>query len=100
LARSSQLLEWSKFPQQILTYDADGLGHWFGDGEMNTAYMALDHHVANGRGEQLALIYDSPVTQTKLSYTYSQLTEVVAHTAGMLADLGVVKAIASLSICQ
>ena len=87
----AQLLEWSKFPQQILTYDADGLGHWFGDGEMNTAYMALDHHVANGRGEQLALIYDSPVTQTKLTYTYSELTEVVARTAGMLADLGVVK---------
>ncbi|MFM2397293.1 MAG: hypothetical protein RLZZ144_543 [Pseudomonadota bacterium] len=87
----AQLLEWSKFPQQILTYDADGLGHWFGDGEMNTAYMALDHHVANGRGEQLALIYDSPVTQTKLTYTYSQLTEVVARTAGMLANLGVVK---------
>jgi len=87
----AQLLEWSKFPQQILTYDADGLGHWFGDGEMNTAYMALDHHVANGRGEQLALIYDSPVTQTKLTYTYSQLTDVVARTAGMLANLGVVK---------
>lgn len=87
----AQLLEWSKFPQQILTYDADGLGHWFGDGEMNTAYMALDHHVANGRGEQLALIYDSPVTQTKLTYTYSQLTAIVARTAGMLADLGVVK---------
>jgi propionyl-CoA synthetase len=87
----AQLLEWSKFPQQILTYDADGLGHWFGDGEMNTAYMALDHHVANGRGEQLALIYDSPVTQTKLKYTYSQLTDVVARTAGMLANLGVVK---------
>ena len=84
-------LEWTKFPQQILTRDADGLGHWFADGEMNTAYMALDYHVKAGRGEQLALIYDSPVTQTKAKLTYAELTDAVARTAGMLANLGVVK---------
>jgi len=87
----AESLEWFNFPKQILSCDADGIGHWFADGEMNTAYMALDHHVKNGRGDQLALIFDSPVTQTKLSYTYSELTDVVARTAGMLADLGVVK---------
>jgi propionyl-CoA synthetase len=58
---------------------------------MNTAYMALDHHVKNGRGDQLALIFDSPVSNTKAKYTYSELTDAVARTAGMLADLGVVK---------
>jgi len=84
-------LEWFKFPHQILTRDADGLGHWFADGEMNTAYMALDYHVKQGRGNQLALIFDSPVSNTKLRYTYSELTNEVARTAGMLADLGVVK---------
>jgi propionyl-CoA synthetase len=84
-------LEWFKFPQQILTTDADGVGHWFADGEMNTAYMALDYHVKNGRGAQPALIFDSPVTNTKLVYTYAELTDVVARTAGMLANLGVVK---------
>ena len=84
-------LEWFSFPQQILTTDADGVGHWFADGEMNTAYMALDHHVKNGRGAQPALIFDSPVTNTKLTYTYAELTDVVARTAGMLAELGVVK---------
>jgi propionyl-CoA synthetase len=84
-------LDWFRFPQQTLTHDADGVGYWFADGEMNTAYMALDHHVKNGRGGQLALIYDSPVTGTKAKYTYTELTDAVARTAGMLADLGVVK---------
>lgn len=89
--KQAEALEWFKFPQQILNRDADGQGYWFADGEMNTAYMALDHHVNNGRGDQAALIFDSPVTNTRLTYTYSELTYVVARTAGMLADLGVVK---------
>ncbi|MCX7194181.1 MAG: propionyl-CoA synthetase [Proteobacteria bacterium] len=89
--KQAEALAWFKFPQQILTSDAAGLGYWFSDGEMNTAYMALDHHVNNGRGDQLALIFDSPVTQTKSTHTYSELTDVVARTAGMLAGLGVVK---------
>src|SRR5450759_1787217 len=89
--KQAEALEWFKFPQQILSLDDDGLGYWFADGEMNTAYMALDHHVKAGRGNQLALIYDSPVTNTKSRYTYAELTDVVARTAGMVADLGVVK---------
>ncbi len=89
--KQAEALEWFKFPQQILSLDKDGLGYWFADGEMNTAYMALDHHVKTGRGDQLALIYDSPVTNTKSHYTYAELTDVVARTAGMLANLGVVK---------
>ncbi len=89
--KQAEDLEWFKFPQQILTRDADGVGYWFADGEMNTSYMALDHHVKNGRGDQLALIFDSPVTNTKAKYTYAELTDAVARTAGMLADLGVVK---------
>jgi propionyl-CoA synthetase len=84
-------LEWFKFPEQILKQDADGVGYWFADGEMNTAYMALDYHVINGRGNQAALIFDSPVTNTKKTYTYAELTDEVARTAGLLADLGVVK---------
>ena len=89
--KQAEALEWFRFPQQILKQDADGIGHWFADGEMNTAYMALDHHVKNGRGDQTALIYDSPVTDTKKKYTYAELTDAVARTAGMLADLGVAK---------
>ena len=89
--KQAEDLEWFKFPQTILSRDEDGLGYWFADGEMNTAYMALDHHVKAGRGNNTALIFDSPVTNTKSRYTYSELTDVVARTAGMLAALGVVK---------
>jgi propionyl-CoA synthetase len=89
--KQAEDLEWFKFPQTILSRDEDGLGYWFADGEMNTAYMALDHHVKAGRGNNTALIFDSPVTNTKSRYTYSELTDVVARTAGMLTSLGVVK---------
>jgi len=89
--KQAEDLEWFKFPQTILSRDEDGLGYWFADGEMNTAYMALDHHVKAGRGNLTALIFDSPVTNTKSRYTYSELTDVVARAAGMLANLGVVK---------
>jgi propionyl-CoA synthetase len=87
----AEALEWFTFPTNIVSIDDDGLGHWFADGEMNTAYMALDHHVKSGRGDQAALIYDSPVTNTKARYTYAELTDAVARTAGMLAALGVTK---------
>ena len=89
--KQAEALEWFKFPEKILTLDDDGLGYWFADGEMNTAYMALDHHVKTGRGDQPALIYDSPVTNTKSRYTYSELTDIVARTAGMIASMGVAK---------
>ncbi|WP_299877668.1 propionyl-CoA synthetase [uncultured Cocleimonas sp.] len=87
----SEALEWFKPPQNILTQDNDGIHHWFADGEMNTAHMALDYHVNNGRADQAALIYDSPVTDTKKVYTYRELRDEVALAAGMLKDLGVEK---------
>jgi len=84
-------LDWFKDPETILSKDANGMDHWFDDGEMNTAYMALDFHVNNGRADQLALIYDSPVTDTKKTYSYRQLRDEVALCAGMLKNQGVVK---------
>lgn len=87
----AEALEWFKFPENILSQDEHGIYHWFEDGEMNTAYMALDHHVNEGRGDQTAIIYDSPVTDTKKQYTYSELRDEVAKAAGMLKDLGVEK---------
>ena len=61
------------------------------DGMLNTCFMAVDHHVASGRGDQAAIIYDSPVTQTKSQLTYSQLQNQVATFAGALRDKGVGK---------
>jgi propionyl-CoA synthetase len=87
----AEALDWYTFPQTILSKNADGMDQWFADGEMNTAYMALDYHINNGRGDQAALIYDSPVTDTKTTYTYLELRDEVAKTAGMLRNLGVEK---------
>ncbi|OOE48789.1 propionyl-CoA synthetase [Salinivibrio kushneri] len=84
-------LDWFTFPQTILSKDDNGIERWFADGTMNTAYMALDAHVEQGRGEQTALIYDSPVTDKKTTYTYAALRDYVAKVAGMLAGLGVEK---------
>lgn len=69
----------------------DGHYRWFVGGCMNTCYNALDLHVHNGRANQLALIYDSPVTDTKKSYTYAALQDRVARVAGMLTNKGVYK---------
>ena len=84
-------LPWYTPPQTILSTDENGIHRWFVDGQMNTAYMALDYHVENGRGEQTALIYDSPVTQAKRRYSYRELRDAVATFAGVLQAQGVKK---------
>jgi propionyl-CoA synthetase len=84
-------LPWFKAPEKILSTDKNGIQRWFADGEMNTCYMALDHHVAQGRGEQVALIYDSPVTATKKQFSYRELLEKVSRFAGLLQANGVGK---------
>ncbi|MDC8831710.1 acetate--CoA ligase [Alteromonas gilva] len=90
-AEQANALPWYKFPQDILTQDNEGNYHWFEDGEMNTAYMAVDYHVDNGRGNQPAIIYDSPVTNAKSVLTYKQLQQQVALFAGVLKARGVTK---------
>ncbi len=82
-------LAWYRQPRVALAEDGNGVQRWFPDGELNTAHLALDHHVDSGRGEQLALIHDSPVTGIVEHFTYRQLRDRVARCAGMLAGLGV-----------
>jgi non-ribosomal peptide synthetase component E (peptide arylation enzyme) len=89
--KQAQQLAWYRAPQIILEEDSDGIARWFVDGELNTSYLALDYHIEQGRGEQIALIYDSPVTSTIKQVTYSELRDVVAQSAGMLQQLGVTK---------
>jgi propionyl-CoA synthetase len=84
-------LPWYKMPTKILTKDKDGIEHWFADGQMNTCYMALDYHVQQGHGESVALIFDSPVTQTKSEFTYKELLEKVSRFAGVMHSNGVEK---------
>ncbi|TBX26101.1 propionyl-CoA synthetase [Bowmanella sp. JS7-9] len=84
-------LPWFTAPATILSNDEHGIERWFADGEMNTSYMALDHHVEQGHGERIALIYDSPVSGAKRQYTYVQLRDEVAKFAGVLAGKGIGK---------
>lgn len=90
-ADKAKQLPWFKAPEKILSDDENGIKRWFADGEMNTCYMALDHHVAEGRGNQAALIYDSPVTDTKMQLTYNELLDKVSRFAGLLQANGVSK---------
>ncbi|AFU99908.2 propionyl-CoA synthetase [Simiduia agarivorans] len=84
-------LPWYRFPVTTLAPDDNGWPRWFPDGELNTCYMALDHHVAQGNGDQIALHYDSPVTGARQSFSFETLRDQVALCAGMLRDLGVGK---------
>lgn len=81
---AAQGISWFKKP----TIGFDGTS-WFSDGEMNTCYNAVDRHVNEGRGEDVAIIFDSPVTSQIRKYTFSELQKIVAKTAGMIAAQGV-----------
>ena len=61
-AEQAENIEWFKKPTQILTDDGQSYPTWFIDGELNTCYLALDKHINDGFGDQVAIIYDSPVT--------------------------------------
>ena len=87
----AEAIDWFRFPDQILDKDDADAWRWFRGGKLNTAWLALDRHVENGRGEQDALIYDSPVTGTVQRFTYRELTDRVAKVAGALSALGVEK---------
>ncbi|EHD1696166.1 propionyl-CoA synthetase [Vibrio vulnificus] len=84
-------IDWFEFPKTILANDANGIERWYPDGLLNTSWLALDYHCEQGRGDKTALIYDSPVTETKQVYSYFEMRDRVARIAGMLADQGVTK---------
>ena len=84
-------IPWLKFPPSILGQDGNGAWRWFGGGKTNACWLALDRHVEAGRGDQTALIYDSPVTGTVARYSYAELRERAARVAGGLKALGVGK---------
>ncbi len=88
---AAQQIHWVKPYDKVLDSSNEPFYQWFPGGELNTCYNALDVHVENGRGNQAALIYDSPVTDTKKTYTYNELTHDTAKFAGVLSDLGVTK---------
>ena len=87
----AKAIAWEKKPKKILDDSNSPFYKWFPDGTLNTCYNAIDRHVLSGRGKQDAIIYDSPVTNTKKRITYSQLQYQVSQFAGALIKLGVIK---------
>jgi propionyl-CoA synthetase len=86
---AAKAIDWTTAPTRALDDSAAPIYRWYPDGALNTCHNALDRHVDGGRADQTALIYDSPVTDTKASYTYRELRDETARFAGVLAGLGV-----------
>ena len=90
-ADAAKEIAWIKSPTTVLDAQQKPVPRWFVGATLNTCYNCLDRHVENGRGDQAALIYDSPVTGVKKTYSYRELTEKVAKFAGALVAKGVGK---------
>jgi propionyl-CoA synthetase len=84
-------IDWYRQPDRALDDAKPPFYRWFPGGELNTCHNALDRHVEAGHGDRVALIYDSPLTTTKRSYTYRQFRDLTAELAGAIASLGVGK---------
>jgi propionyl-CoA synthetase len=88
-AEAAREIAWTKPPERIFDGQAGVYGRWFPDARCNACFNALDRHVEAGRGDQVALYYDSPVTGTKRAITYRELLDETATLGAALADLGV-----------
>ena len=87
----AQDIEWSRPYDKVFDPYAGQYGRWFVGAETNTAWNCLDRHVRDGRGAQLALIHDSPVTNSQRKFTYAELLDEVATLAAVLLDIGIRK---------
>ena len=87
----AEQIEWFKKPINILSKDEYNYPLWYKDGELNVCYLTLDKHIEDGFGDQDAIIYDSPVTQTVKKYTYYEVKTEVAKLAGGMLSLGLKK---------
>ena len=88
---AAKAIDWYKTPVKAFDKDAGPHGRWYPDASCNTCYNAIDRHVQSGRGDQPALIYDSPLTGTKAVFTYADMLREVSALAAVLLDLGVTK---------
>jgi propionyl-CoA synthetase len=90
-ADAAKAITWTTPPRRVFDDSNPPFYRWFPDGQLNTCANALDRHVADGRGDVPALIYDSPVTGTQHIYSYAELLDHTARFAGVLRSLGVGK---------
>jgi propionyl-CoA synthetase len=86
---AAALIDWDAEPASALDRSNPPFYRWFAGGVLNTCFNAVDRHVRDGRGEEAALIYDSPVTGTKATLTYRELLGLVARFAGVLRGRGI-----------
>jgi propionyl-CoA synthetase len=95
----AEQVHWHKKPSRALKVSTkrlkDGTTHpnwtWFPDGEISTSYNCIDRHVHAGHGDQVSIVWDSPVSGNKQKFTYRQLLEEVETLAGVLREEGVRK---------
>ncbi|WP_415402050.1 AMP-binding protein [Tateyamaria sp. SN3-11] len=87
--QAADAIDWVKAPTQALFDRGDHIFEWFADAQVNTCWNAVDRHVEGGRGDQVAIIYDSPIAGAKSKTTYAELQDQVASLAGALANQGV-----------
>ena len=90
-SKQADKLDWYKIPTTILSKDKHNYYQWFEDGELNLSYLCIDIHIKDGFGDQNAIIYDSPVTNTKQHISFHQLHHEVSKLAGGLKQLGLKK---------
>ena len=90
-AKAAQGIDWIRPPVRIFDETAGVYGRWFPDATCNACFNALDRHVAAGRGQQAAILYDSPVTATKRRISYAELLDETETFAAALVELGIVK---------
>lgn len=90
-AKAAAEIDWQRPWDKVLDDSKAPFYQWFSGGELNTCYNSLDRHVNNGRAEQTALIYDSPVTSSKQTFSFRELRDQVAVLAGALSNMGVSK---------
>src|SRR3954468_8209307 len=88
-ADAAAAIDWVEPWERVLDDSRAPLYRWFTGGRLNTCHNALDRHADGLRAEQIALIYDSPVTDTVATFTYRELRDTVARFAGALRNLGV-----------
>ncbi len=87
--RAAEAIDWDAAPSRALFAERAPFYEWFKDARVNTCWNAVDRHVAAGHGDRIALIHDSPVTESRLKITYAELQARVARLAGALAARGI-----------
>jgi len=90
-AKAAEDIDWIRPAEKVFDPDAGIYGRWFVGAECNTCYNCVDRHVEAGRGDQPAIIYDSPITESQRVITYSELLDEVSRFAAILRDFSVEK---------